>query len=30
MMDTNIEIMVAILSILGITTKEVKQGRMSE
>ena len=30
MMDTNIEIIVAILSILGITTKGIKQGRMSE
>ena len=30
MMDTNIEIMVAILSILGITTKGITQGRMSE
>jgi hypothetical protein len=30
MMDTNIEIMVAILSILGITTKGIKQGRLSE
>jgi hypothetical protein len=30
MMDTLIQIMVEILSILGIATKEIKQGRMSE
>ena len=30
MMDTIIQIMVEILSILGIATKEIKQGRMSE
>ena len=30
MMDTNIEIIVAILSILGIMTKGITQGRMSE
>jgi hypothetical protein len=30
MMDTIILIMVEVLSILGIATKEIKQGRMSE
>ena len=30
MMDTIIQIMVEILSILGIAMKEIKQGRMSE
>jgi hypothetical protein len=30
MMDTIIRIMVEVLSILGIVTKEIKQGRMSE
>jgi len=30
MMDMIIQIMVEVLSILGIATKEVKQGRMSE
>jgi hypothetical protein len=30
MMDTVIQIMVEILLILGIATKEIKQGRMSE
>ena len=30
MMDTIIRIMVEVLSILGIATKEVKQGRLSE
>jgi hypothetical protein len=30
MMDTIIRIMVEVLSILGIATKEIKQGRMSE
>jgi hypothetical protein len=30
MMDTIIQIMVEVLSILGIATKEIKQGRMSE
>jgi hypothetical protein len=30
MMDTIILIMVEVLSILGIATKEVKQGRISE
>jgi hypothetical protein len=30
MMDTLIRIMVEVLSILGIATKEIKQGRMSE
>ena len=30
MMDTIIQIMVEILSILGIAMKKIKQGRMSE
>jgi hypothetical protein len=30
MMDTIIQIMVEILSVLGIAMKEIKQGRMSE
>jgi len=30
MMDMMVKIMVEILSILGIATKEIKQGRMSE
>jgi hypothetical protein len=30
MMDTIILIMVEVLSILGIATKEIKQGRVSE
>ena len=30
MMDIMIQIMVEVLSILGIATKEIKQGRMSE
>jgi hypothetical protein len=30
MMETIIQIMVEILSILGIATKEIKQGRTSE
>ena len=30
MMDTIIQIMVEILSILGIAMKEIRQGRMSE
>ena len=30
MMDTIIRIMVEVLSILGIATKEIKQGRLSE
>ena len=30
MMDTTIQIMVEILSILGIATKEIKESRMSE
>ena len=30
MMDAMIRIMVEVLSILGIVTKEIKQGRMSE
>jgi len=30
MMDMIIHIMVEVLSILGIATKEIKQGRMSE
>ena len=30
MMDISIQIMVEVLSILGIATKEVKQGRMSK
>ena len=30
MMDIIIQIMVEVLSILGIATKEVKQGRLSE
>jgi hypothetical protein len=30
MMDTIIQIMAEILSILGIATKEIKQGRMSK
>ena len=30
MMDTIIRIMVEVLCILGIATKEIKQGRMSE
>ena len=29
MMDTIIRIMVEVLSIIGIATKEIKQGRMS-
>ena len=30
MMDTTVRTMVEVLSILGIATKEIKQGRMSE
>ena len=30
MMDITIKIMVEVLSILGIATKEIKQGRTSE
>jgi hypothetical protein len=30
MMDTMIQIMVEVLTILGIATKEMKQGRMSK
>jgi len=30
MMDMTVQIMVEVLSILGIATKEIKQGRMSE
>ena len=30
MMDIIIQIMVEVISILGITTKEIKQGRLSE
>jgi hypothetical protein len=30
MMDTTIQIMVEILTILGIATKEMKQGRISK
>jgi hypothetical protein len=30
MMDTIIQIMVEVLLILGIATKEIKQGRLSE
>ena len=30
MIDTTIEIMVQVLTILGIATKEIKQGRISE
>jgi hypothetical protein len=30
MMDTTIQIMVEVLSILGIAMKEIKQGRLSE
>jgi hypothetical protein len=30
MMDTIVQIMVEVLSILGIATKEIKQGRMSK
>jgi hypothetical protein len=30
MMDMLIQIMVEVLSILGIATKEIKQGRLSE
>jgi hypothetical protein len=30
MMNTTIQIMVEILSILGIATKEIKEGRLSE
>jgi hypothetical protein len=30
MMDMMIQIMVEVLSILGIATKQIKQGRMSE
>jgi hypothetical protein len=30
MMDTIVLIMVEILSILGVATKEIRQGRMSE
>jgi hypothetical protein len=30
MMDIIIQIMVEVLSILGIATKEIKQGRLSE
>jgi hypothetical protein len=30
MMDTHIQIMVEVISILGIATKEIKQGRMGE
>jgi len=30
MMDILIQIMVEVLSILGIATKEIKQGRLSE
>ena len=30
MMDTVVQMMVEVLSILGIATKDIKQGRMSE
>ena len=30
MMDINVQIMAEVLSILGIATKEIKQGRMSK
>jgi len=30
MMNTFVQIMVEILSILGIATKEIKEGRLSE
>jgi hypothetical protein len=30
MMDTIIRIMAEVLSILGVATREIKQGRMSE
>ena len=30
MLDTIIQIMVEVLTILGIATKEIKQGRISE
>jgi len=30
MMDMLIQIMIEVLSILGIATKEIKQGRLSE
>ena len=30
MMDMVVQIMVEVISILGIATKEIKQGRMSE
>jgi hypothetical protein len=30
MIDTIIQVMVEVLTILGIATKEIKQGRMSE
>jgi hypothetical protein len=30
MMDTIIQIMVEVLSILGVATKEIKQSRLSE
>ena len=30
MMDIIVQIMVEVLSILGIATREIKQGRMSE
>jgi hypothetical protein len=30
MMDTIVQILVEVLSILGIATKEIKRGRMSE
>ena len=30
MMDITVKIMVEVLSILGIATKEIKQGRTSE
>jgi hypothetical protein len=30
MMDTNILIMVEVLAILGVATKEIRRGRMSE
>jgi hypothetical protein len=30
MMDMMVQIMVEVLSILGVVTKEIKQGRMSE
>jgi len=30
MIDINVKIMVEVLSILGVATREMKQGRMSE